>query len=70
MKWTSRSILELAAVLVVTVAVAVLAVLQYRWTGTISQADQQRLKVDLDTSVRNLIRSFRMTSSGCAKDSK
>ena len=42
----------------VTAVVAVLAVLQYRWTGTISQADQQRLKVGLDTSVRNFNQEF------------
>ena len=58
MKWTSRSIVELTAVLVVTAVVAVLAVLQYRWTGTISQANQQRLNVDLDTSVRNFNQEF------------
>lgn len=58
MKWTSRSIIELAAVLVVTAVVAVLAVLQYRWTGTISQSDQQRLKVDLATSVQNFNQEF------------
>jgi signal transduction histidine kinase len=50
--------MELTAVLVVTAVVAVLAVLQYRWTGTISQADQQRLKVDLETSVRNFNEEF------------
>lgn len=38
--------------------VSVLAILQFRWTGQISQTEQQRLKSTLATSVRNFTEEF------------
>src|ERR1700691_1307896 len=58
MKWTRRSVLELLAILVMTAVVAVLAVLQYRWTAQISASEQYRLKTQLDTSVRDFDGEF------------
>jgi hypothetical protein len=50
------------------VLVGVLAVLQYRWIGEISQAERQRLREDLKTAVRGVSRDFNAEiTSACAK---
>jgi signal transduction histidine kinase len=58
MKWTRRSVLELLAILVMAAVVVVLAVLQYRWTAQISQSEHDRLKTQLQTSVRDFNGEF------------
>ena len=50
--------LELLAILVMTAVVVVLAVLQYRWTAQISASEQNRLKTQLETSVRDFNGEF------------
>lgn len=58
MKWTRRSVLELLAILIMTAVVVVLAVLQFRWTAQISQSEHDRLKTQLETSVRDFNGEF------------
>src|SRR5580658_545594 len=58
MKWTNRSVMELVAIIATTVVVIVLAILQYQWTGKISQAEQSRLKASLATSVASFDQEF------------
>jgi signal transduction histidine kinase len=58
MKWSKRSVIELAAILGMVAVVCTLAVLQYRWTGEISRSEQQRLKANLTTSVRGFDQEF------------
>ena len=50
--------LELLAILVMAAVVVVLAVLQYRWTAQISQSEQDRLKTQLETSLRDFDGEF------------
>ena len=49
---------ELVAILVMIAVVSILAAFQYRWTGEIGRNEQNRLKVSLDTSVRNFDQEF------------
>ena len=49
---------ELIAVVLMTAAVVILAVLQYRWTTEISRSEQTRLQGELRTSVRNFDQDF------------
>lgn len=49
---------ELLAIVVMTAVVVVLAVLQYRWTAAISQSEQDRLKTQLETSLRDFDGEF------------
>lgn len=56
--WTKRSLIELAALIAMTVIVSIVAVLQYRWTGEISRFEEDRLQVSLDTSVRSFDQGF------------
>lgn len=58
MKWTKRSVLELVAVVAMTAVVATLGILQYKWTGEISQVEQARMEGALDTSVKNFSQEF------------
>jgi len=58
MKWTYKTLLELAAIVAMVVVVFVLALLQYQWTGEISRTEQERLKAALATSVRNFSQEF------------
>ena len=58
MRWSKRSARELGAILGMVAVVCTLAVLQYRWTGEISQSEQQRLKANLSTSVRGFEQEF------------
>jgi signal transduction histidine kinase/type II secretory pathway pseudopilin PulG len=58
MKWRKKSLLELAAVLVIVAVVSVLAVLQYRWAGQISRVEQNRLKSQLANSVSDFDQEF------------
>ena len=57
-KLTGRSAMEMIAIAVITAVVLTLAVLQYQWTGKISQTEQERLKAALATSVRNFNQEF------------
>jgi signal transduction histidine kinase len=57
-KWSRRSVMELAAIMGMVAVVGTLAVLQYRWTGEISRSQQQRLKASLGTSVRGFEQEF------------
>lgn len=50
--------LELLAILIMTAVVVVLAVFQYRWTAQISQSEHDRLKTQLETSVRDFDGEF------------
>ena len=58
MKWTKRSVLELVAVVAMTAVVVTLGILQYKWTGEISQVEQARMEGALDTSVKNFSQEF------------
>ena len=50
--------IELSAIVATMAVVSVLALLQFRWTGEISQTEQQRLKSALGTGVRNFTQEF------------
>jgi signal transduction histidine kinase len=58
MKWTKRSLLELIAVIAMTAVVLTLGILQYKWTGEISEVEQARMEGALDTSVKNFSQEF------------
>jgi signal transduction histidine kinase len=58
MKWTKRSVLELIAVVAMTAVVLTLGILQYEWTGQVSQVEQARMEGALDTSVKNFNQEF------------
>jgi signal transduction histidine kinase len=58
MKWSKRSVMELAAIIGMVAVVCTLAVLQYRWTGEISRSQQQRLRANLGTSIRGFEQEF------------
>ena len=58
MRWMKRPGGELVAILVMIAVVSILAGFQYRWTGEIGRNEQNRLKVSLDTSVRNFDQEF------------
>jgi signal transduction histidine kinase len=58
MKWTRRSLFELFAILVMTAVVVVLAVVQYNWTAVMSRSEQDRLKTQLETSLRDFDGEF------------
>jgi signal transduction histidine kinase len=58
MKWSRRSVMELAAILGMVAVVCTLAVLQYRWTAEIGRSEQQRLKGTLTTDVRGFAQEF------------
>jgi signal transduction histidine kinase len=58
MKWSKRSVMELAAILGMVSVVCTLAVLQYRWTAQIGRSEQQRLKGTLTTDVRGFAQEF------------
>ncbi len=58
MKWSKRSVMELAAILGMVAVVCTLAVLQYRWTAEIGRSEQQRLKGTLTTDVRGFAQEF------------
>ena len=58
MKWSKRSVMELAAILGMVAVVCTLAVLQYRWTAQIGRSEQQRLKGTLTTGVRGFAQEF------------
>jgi len=58
MRWRKKSLLELAAVLVIVAVVSVLAVLQYRWGGEIGRVEQSRLKAELGNNVRDFDQEF------------
>jgi signal transduction histidine kinase len=58
MKWTKTSVMELAAIVVMTAVVFTLAILQYRWTGQISGEEQSRMAAALDTSVKKFNQEF------------
>jgi signal transduction histidine kinase len=55
---TDRPILELTAILVMAAVVLILGILQYRWTSEIGDAEQQRLKSVLGTSIRTFNQEF------------
>lgn len=50
--------LELIAVVAMTAVVVTLGILQYKWTGEISQVEQARMEGALDTSVKNFSQEF------------
>lgn len=50
--------LELIAVVAMAAVVATLGILEYRWTGEISQAEQARMEGALDASVKNFSQEF------------
>lgn len=58
MKWTKRSLIELSAIVVAMAVVSVLGILQFRWIGQISRTEQQRLKTEVATGVRNFTEQF------------
>ncbi len=58
MKWTKRSVLELIAIVAMTAVVLTLGILQYEWTGQVSQVEQARMEGALDTSVKNFNQEF------------
>jgi len=58
MKWSKRSVMELAAILGMVAVVCTLALLQYRWTAEIGRSEQQRLKGTLTTDVRGFAQEF------------
>src|ERR1700686_1413138 len=58
MQWTKKSMVELIAIVLMTVAVLILAILQYQWTTEISRTEQARLQSELRTSVRNFDQDF------------
>ena len=58
MKWSKRSVIELAAIIGMVAVVCTLAVLQYRWTGEISRSQRQRLRANLGTSIRGFEQEF------------
>jgi signal transduction histidine kinase len=58
MRWRKRSLFELAAVLLVTAVVVILAVLQYRWASQIGRAEQQRLKEAVSSGVAGFCEQF------------
>ncbi len=58
MKWTKKPVLELVAFFAMAAIVLVLGVLQYRWATAISRTEQQRLQVELATSVRTFDQEF------------
>jgi signal transduction histidine kinase len=55
---TDRPILELTAILMMAAVVLILGILQYRWTSEIGNAEQQRLKSVLATSIRTFNQEF------------
>jgi signal transduction histidine kinase len=55
---TKRTVLELIAIAAMATAVLVLGMLQYRWSTEISSAEQERLRIALGTSIRNLNQQF------------
>jgi signal transduction histidine kinase len=63
----NRSILALGAMGVLAAVVLMLAILQFRWTGQISQAELERRKATLTTSVRQFRQEFSRALQGlCA----
>jgi signal transduction histidine kinase len=58
MKWTRRSLSELIAVIAMTAVVLTLGILQYKWTGQVSEVEQARMEGALDTSVKNFSQEF------------
>ena len=58
MKWTSRTRIELVAIVAMTVVVFVLGVLQYEWTGRISRTEQDRLQNSLTGSIDDFTQEF------------
>ena len=57
-RWRKRSLFELAAVLLVTAVVVILAVLQYRWASQIGRAERQRLRETASTGVASFCDQF------------
>jgi len=58
MKWTFKTVLQMAAIVAMAGVVFVLALLQYQWTGEISRTEQERLQATLAASVRNFSQEF------------
>ncbi len=57
--WTRRSWLSLPVVAVLGIILMLLAVLQYRWSGQVSEAERARMQYNLATSVNQLRNEFR-----------
>jgi two-component system, OmpR family, sensor histidine kinase SenX3 len=58
MKRTNRPILELVAIVAMATVVLVLGILQYHWTSELGGGEQERLKLTLETSVRDFNEEF------------
>src|SRR5579863_3818301 len=58
MNWKKRSVLELAATILMAATVLVLAILQYRWTSDINQAAQDQIKATMQKGVRVFDQQF------------
>ncbi len=59
-KWIpGRSALSAAGLILLPLIVVVLAVLQYRWIGQVSEADRERLQIGLNTSVSQFLEDYR-----------
>jgi signal transduction histidine kinase len=58
MRWSYRTLLELAAILLMTAVVFLLAYLQYVWIGEVSLSEKQSLESGMATSVRNFSAEF------------
>ncbi len=58
MKWTFKTVLQMAAIVAMAGVVFILALLQYQWTGEISRTEQERLQATLAASVRNFSQEF------------
>jgi signal transduction histidine kinase len=58
MNWKKRSVLELAATLLMAATVLILAILQYRWTSDVNRAGQDQIKAALQKGVRDFDQQF------------
>jgi signal transduction histidine kinase len=58
MKRTNRFMLELTTIVAIAAAVFILGILQYRWTSEIGGAEQRRLRIALEASVRDFNQEF------------
>jgi signal transduction histidine kinase len=57
-KWTTRSLVELLAIVAMAAIVVTLGVVQYRWAGQISRTEQERMQSALATGVRTFSQEF------------
>ena len=58
--WNRRSWLSLAVITALVVVLLILAVLQYRWSGWVSEAEQARMSASLNTAVHQFRREFQL----------